>query len=116
MSVALGLFVLIVGSINIINFFNSRQYTERLMDILKKNEGVLPSDYTGTNGAYGFFRSDVYGSSLYNRYFTVTLDGEGLPAPKRYVGRACDFHVRKPFCAKKEKRLYKLLLLRHFKA
>ena len=42
MSVAFGVFILLVGGINAINTLNMKHYTCLLMDILKENGGVAP--------------------------------------------------------------------------
>lgn len=76
MSVAFGVFILLVGGINAINTLNMKHYTCLLMDILKENGGVAPemSDSQPNGGIWG---NGVYSDSLSGRYFTVLLDAEG---------------------------------------
>lgn len=77
MSVAFGVFILLVGGINAINTLNMKHYTLELMNILKENGGVAPDMSGSQSNSGGIWGSGVYSDSLPGRYFTVLLDENG---------------------------------------
>lgn len=75
MSVAFGVFILLVCGINATNTLNMKHYTIGLMNILKGNGGVAPNASSSTNDE--IWDNGIYSDSLLGKYFTVLLDADG---------------------------------------
>lgn len=78
MTIALGVFILLVLGINTINTLNMKHYTGELINVLKENGGIAPDLSSALPPEdFSFSSGSVYTDSLSGRYFTVWLDGKG---------------------------------------